>query len=282
MVDEIPDPIRTPDEHRGAVENLVARIQGNREAVALVRAVERVVRYELAHGVSEESCLMRRLEVTKSPCAGRTAIVSDIHGNHAGLMAALDDIAAQSCARIVCLGDLVEGGPDNEGVVEFMRERAIPCVRGNHDEINDLSLCAEVRRFLGLLPESLEEDDVLFIHISPRPKKRKIDHAVEAWNVFDEYRHRLTFVGHTHIPHIFGQRSTTSGEAFRHAFEYNRPFALDPDDRYIVSVGSIGYGRDLVGKIRYCIHDPAANTVEIRAIDGPLLSMDCAPRNDPA
>jgi hypothetical protein len=39
-------------------------------------------------------------------------------------------------------------------------------------------------------------------------------------------------------------------------------------------VGSVGYGRDLVGKLRYAIHDREAATIEFRAIEGPLLPMD--------
>ena len=48
------------------------------------------------------------------------------------------------------------------------------------------------------------------------------------------------------------------------------------DDSYIVSVGSIGYGRDRVGRIRYAIYDCEANTVELRAVDGPVLPLDYA------
>jgi len=58
---------------------------------------------------------------------------------------------------------------------------------------------------------------------------------------------------------------------------------LKGDDRVIlrnnVFLGSIrwpGYGRDLVGKIRYAIFDSVENTVEHRAIDGPLLPFDYA------
>ena len=66
--------------------------------------------------------------------------------------------------------------------------------------------------------------------------------------------------------------------ASRIAFEYNRPVALDPDERYIACVGSVGYGRDLVGKLRYAIHDRDASTLELRSVDGPLLPIDEALR----
>ena len=267
-------PILTPAEHRIAVAELLGRCRGDADALRLIAEVERIVRFELERPLPAAEQLLGRLTARNECPAQRIAMISDIHGNHAGLMAALDDIAAQGCDRIVCLGDLVEGGPGNEQVIETLRERGVPCVRGNHDENNDAALSSAARQFLNALPEAIVEDDVLFIHISPRAKKRKIDHAVEAWNVFEESNYRLTFVGHAHVPYIFGQRSRSYGEACRHAFEYNQPFAMDRSDRYIVSVGSIGYGRDTVAKIRYCIFDQKAGTIENRAIDGPLLPLD--------
>ncbi len=240
--------------------------------------IEQVLRYELKHGTPELESLRARLMADSAPLAHRIAIISDIHGNHAGLMAALDDIAAQRCDRIVCLGDLVEGGPDNEQVIATLKARQIPCIRGNHDEINDLALCATAREFLSELPQYLIEKNLLFVHISPRAKKRSVDSAVEAWNVLDESGVWLSFVGHIHVPRIFGKRSVSVGEARLHPFEYNQPLTLDANDRYVVSVGAIGYGRDQVGRIRYCIFDRAAASIEMRSIDGPLLPLDYATR----
>jgi predicted phosphodiesterase len=37
----------------------------------------------------------------------KLALISDIHANLQALLATLDDIAAQSVDRIVCLGDIV-------------------------------------------------------------------------------------------------------------------------------------------------------------------------------
>ncbi|MBI5275466.1 MAG: ADP-ribosylglycohydrolase family protein [Burkholderiales bacterium] len=268
--------IATPQAHRFAVDALVQRLAGDTTAAELVQQVERVVRYETQGEVPDDEKLQTRLRAGARRPAGRTAIISDIHGNHEGLLAALADIEAQSCDRIVCLGDLVEGGGGNEQVVRTLRERGVPCVRGNHDENNDLRLPEPLQRYLRALPDSMAEGDVLFVHISPLAKKRRIDYAVEAWNVFDECDWRLVFVGHVHVPMIFGERSPVYGEAAVHPFEYNRPFELASDERYIVSVGSIGYGRDRVGRLRYAIHDAAAGTVELRAIEGPLLPLDHA------
>ena len=262
------------DEYRRLSAELHKRLQGDAAARAWARELALLVRYEVEKGLPERDRFAARLaDISTLPPGRRTALISDIHGNHAGLMAALEDIARQGCDRIVCLGDLVEGGPADDAVVEEIRNRAIPSVRGNHDENNDVPLTEASRRFLASLPERLVEEGTLYVHISPRAVNRKINHEVEAWNVFEETEFDLMFVGHAHIPFIFGERCEHHGEATRHEFEYNRPFPLGRD-RYIVSVGSVGYGRDSVGKIRYAIHDREAGTVELRAIDGPLLPMD--------
>ena len=267
-------PLASLQQYRAAVDALARELAGDAHAAELARALERIVRFELEHRIPEGERLASRLAQRKPERRSRTAIISDVHGNHPGLLAALADIERQGCDRILCLGDLVEGGPDNEAVIDTIRSRGIASVRGNHDEENDIALGAASRRFLRDLPERIVEDDVLYVHISPRRAQRKINHAVEAWNVFDDTAFRLMFVGHVHMPLVFGMRSSAFGEAAKHPFEYNRPFSLATDDRYIVSVGAIGYGRDEVGKVRYGIYDRGANTIELRAIEGPVLPLD--------
>jgi predicted phosphodiesterase len=266
------------EQYRRAVESLRRRMAGDSRLLELADEISRVLRYELENGIAPQDGFNAGLSGTGRPRARRTAFISDIHGNHAGLLAALADIESRNCDRIVCLGDLVEGGPGNEEVIETLRRLAVPCVRGNHDENHDVALSAASRQYLANLPERIDEGDELYVHISPRAINRKINHEVEAWNVFDETAFRLIFIGHVHVPYIFGKRSAAYGEAKRHPFEYNRAFALSAEDRYIVSVGSIGYGRDMVGRIRYAIYDREAHAVELRAIDGPVLPLDYAHR----
>jgi predicted phosphodiesterase len=276
MADHPAGSFATAQQYRAALESLEVWLARDPGAAELAHTLERVVRFEIEHRIPEEERFSSRLAVRGRKLAARTAIISDIHGNHAGLVAALADIDRQGCDQIVCLGDLVEGGPDDEAVIETLQQRAIPCVRGNHDEINDIELPGAMRSFLLGLPERIVEDGVLYIHTSPRKNQRKINHAVEAWNVFDDTKFRLMFVGHVHEPLIFGMRSSDFGEAAKHAFEYNQPFTLSAEDRYIVSVGAIGYGRDHVGKVRYAIYDRTADTIELRAVDGPVLALDWA------
>lgn len=58
----------------------------------------------------------------------RIVIVSDLHGN-------LEALAAlpRNYDQLWVLGDLVNYGPDSKKVVDFVRQRAVQVVRGNHD-----------------------------------------------------------------------------------------------------------------------------------------------------
>jgi predicted phosphodiesterase len=202
----------------------------------------------------------------------RTAIITDIHGNLEGLEAVWRDVDDTGCDRIVCLGDLVDGGRYDNEVARFIRDRGVPCVRGNHDENETLELDDDVRQYLASLPDSLVEDGgIVYTHISPRERRNKIIDVYEAWNVFDDCAARRIFVGHAHIPMIFGERSPHSASAAEHSFAYNEPFGLDPSDRYIVCVGAVGYPRDGIRNPRYAIFDEVSSSIEMRFVEGVVL-----------
>jgi predicted phosphodiesterase len=266
-----PAPV-SPEEYEEACRQLESLLAAE-EARRLIECLERIIRYEAARGVPGTEGFAARL-AGGAPAARRTALISDIHGNIEGLRVVLADIEREGCDRIVCLGDFVEGGSGDDEVVATLRGLGVRAVRGNHDEYNDVVLARETRDYLAQLPDELVEGDVRFTHISPRRIKRKLNHAVEAWNVFEEGDFRLLFVGHVHVPLLFAATCPSYGEATPVAFEYNRPMPLEPGERYIACVGSVGYGRDRVGKLRYAIHDRQAATLEFRAIEGPLLRFD--------
>lgn len=64
----------------------------------------------------------------------RIGIISDIHGDMQSLTAATSCLRQSSVDLILCAGDLVERGSDDHGVIAYLRQQAVPCVQGNHDE----------------------------------------------------------------------------------------------------------------------------------------------------
>jgi len=203
----------------------------------------------------------------------RTALISDIHGHLFGLKAVLSDIKLNQCERIICLGDLVEGGDYDQEVVCLLSDLNIACVQGNHDRGYAYELDKDVADFLLNLPENIIKENILYTHISPRTHRLlPVNNPIEAWNIFDETDYRLIFVGHVHIPFLFGEHCEEACSAMVHPFQYNKAFQLDNTDRYIISVGAVGYSRDKIKKPRYVIYDDKANTVEFRLVEAALLA----------
>ena len=63
----------------------------------------------------------------------RLGLIADIHADPRALEATLRHLEALGVDQIVCAGDLVGYGSEPDAVVALIRDRAIPCIRGNHD-----------------------------------------------------------------------------------------------------------------------------------------------------
>jgi predicted phosphodiesterase len=221
----------------------------------------------------------------------RTAILSDIHGNLTALRAVLAHAKTQSVDRIVCLGDVVGYGPKPCECLDLVMEFGF-CVLGNHDssalfdpegfnaaaeqaifwtrsqletrdnvvgeDAPDLPSRARRRMdFLCSLPRTIREDNVLFVHGSPRGPTNEYVMPEDAQNqkkmekLFSLVPH-LCFQGHTHVPGVF----TTEGT-------FHRPESLedgiydvsDPSRRLMINVGSVGQPRDLDPRSCYVVFD---------------------------
>jgi putative phosphoesterase len=64
----------------------------------------------------------------------KIAIFSDIHGNCLALETVLADIKQMGVDQLVCLGDVVQGGPQPTETLAIMRELVCPIVMGNTDD----------------------------------------------------------------------------------------------------------------------------------------------------
>jgi len=64
----------------------------------------------------------------------RLAIVSDIHANLVALEAVLDDLQRRGVERAVCLGDVVNSGPQPAQTVGRLRALGWPVAMGNEDQ----------------------------------------------------------------------------------------------------------------------------------------------------
>src|SRR5947209_14314773 len=150
-------------------------------------------------------------------------LIADIHADIRSLEAVLRRLDELAVSRIYCAGDLVGYGSEPDAVAALLRDRAIPCVRGNHDR-----WALERRQVLGIRgwkPAVLRDDTWDFLHALPASDRRvwagrvlAVHHGSPAndteyvtpyrplpasverfWAAGDA---QVLILGHTHIPMI--------------------------------------------------------------------------------
>ncbi len=143
----------------------------------------------------------------------KLAIVTDVHADLHALQDALKQIEQLGCEHIVCAGDLVDYGVFPDETIALLRDRGIPCVRGNHDRwalginLHILSLSAASRKFLSSLPtkwdKTIDGVRVAVRHGSPEDDMEGIypdattDNDLRKW--LTAVNADILIVGHTHI-----------------------------------------------------------------------------------
>ena len=203
------------------------------------------------------------------------ALVSDLHSNLEALEAVLKDLAPRNAARVYCLGDVVGYGPNPNEVIDHARKFDLT-ILGNHDEavtgmplgFNPLAkeviewtreelrptlLSARVKKdrwnFLERLPTTHRENDILYVHGSPRQPTTEYILKTDVQSLLGEVPPKIRdiferfpwvcIVGHTHEPGVItqdGRFLTPEDLGYEYHFERNR--------KYIVNPGSVGQPRD--------------------------------------
>ncbi len=203
----------------------------------------------------------------------RLAIFSDTHANLEALSAVLEAYRKESIDVYYCLGDTVGyGGSPNE-CATIVRELAAITILGNHDAAvsgrMDYSYYYEAARhaldahasmvsvenmsWLKSLPYEhlLAEYAVLLCHGSPvRLEEFEYifapEQARECLGIYDRLGH-ITLIGHSHLCKVFALTRTSVEELPANDFE------LEPDRKYIVSVGSVGQPRDFDNRASFTV-----------------------------
>lgn len=147
----------------------------------------------------------------------KLALISDLHGNMPAIDAVFADAA--SADRIVCLGDIVDLGPEPGAAIAALAARGIDCLKGNHDPfeagpIEPVALWqwtleqlnAQELAWLRALPSELEYVfegvRVLCVHGSPRSFDELVtetasDAALREMTAGRDFD--LMACGHTHV-----------------------------------------------------------------------------------
>lgn len=217
------------------------------------------------------------------------ALISDIHGNLEALQAVLADIKAQDISEIYCLGDIIGYGPNPRECIDLAMTCKVTLL-GNHDQgamfdpegfnsgaeraifwtraqlEGDRDTAKREKRldFLGELPRQHKEENILFVHGSPRNPLNEYIFPEDVYNQRKMERlfalvEKYCFVGHTHVPGIFTERL-----AFLEPEEINYQYTLG-DEKAITNVGSVGQPRD--GDSRSCYVVLNGNKLTYRRVE---------------
>jgi diadenosine tetraphosphatase ApaH/serine/threonine PP2A family protein phosphatase len=195
----------------------------------------------------------------------RIALFADIHGNRHAFAACLEQARELGAERIVLLGDYVGYGADPVWVTSAVRELVAGgalAVRGNHDSavtnhrerMNDAAQMAiewtrgelgpAERRFLEELPFTHEEEDRLYVHAdASRPENwRYVLDESDAALSLNATKAVITLCGHVHQPMLY--RLARTGQLASFLPKTGRAIALQPNQRWLAVLGSVGQPRD--------------------------------------
>ena len=222
-------------------------------------------------------------------------LISDIHGNLAALRAVFRDMQANGAEQIICLGNVVGYGPFPGECLDLV-QRCGAVLMGNHEEAllfgaenfnprakkaidwtrehlknaGDEATRTRRRQILDRLQTHAKLDDFLFLHASPRQPVREYVMPRDCANV-EKMREifslipRVCFVGHTHLPGVFLPDGTFTPPAKL----WGGTYFVDPGEKALVNIGSVGQPRDGDVRACYCIldTDPGAPRVIFRRVD---------------
>ncbi len=194
----------------------------------------------------------------------KIGLISDVHSNTPALDAVLDELEEKNVDKVLCAGDLVGYYTRPNEVVEEIRDREIPAVKGNHDEgvsggsfrfnpkarkaleYSREKLSEKNREFLKQLPERKRFElgglDVFMAHGSPRrPVSEYVmprDADESLLDFFDD-NPDVMVLGHTH-----------------------KAFDREVNGTLFVNPGSVGKPRDGDPRPSYAVLDTEDVSVE--------------------
>lgn len=138
----------------------------------------------------------------------KVGLISDVHGDFAALENTIEKMNAEHrVSRILCAGDLVGRGPEQNRVVDYIRSNEIITVRGNHDEWF-YGISEENTAYLKNLPLDWEDKigglKVYMCHGKPGNNMWGMyrDHLSETYlsMVLKSLKADILVTGHTHMP----------------------------------------------------------------------------------
>jgi predicted phosphodiesterase len=209
------------------------------------------------------------------------AILGDIHANLEALEAVLQDANTQQCTHYACLGDIVGYNADPTECLDIVREMAMPCVKGNHDEYSStdhplLMLNPRAAAAVIWTRQQLSETNkqwlrelkyirlvgsfsIVHATLDSPGKWGYVFDKLDAAASFNYQNTAVCFFGHTHLPKTFIRDRVVSGGSYS-------KFEVESGQKYFVNVGSVGEPRDGDPRAAYVTYNLAEGSIELRRV----------------
>lgn len=220
----------------------------------------------------------------------RIGVFSDIHGNLEALEVVLNALQNESIDHAVCMGDLVGYGPDPIPCVDKTMAFADIVVAGNHDhgaagviEIDNFNKAARKAiewtqteltenavQTLTQLPMIMVGAEFTVVHATPDEPEKWIYISTygDIYRSFDALTTQICFVGHSHLPTVFGLNNED-----QISIEKEYKISLNPENKYIINVGSVGQPRDKDARTGYGILDLNKQEFQFKRLPYPIQKV---------
>lgn len=190
----------------------------------------------------------------------RVGLVSDIHGNRVALDAVIADMP--DVDRLVCAGDVVGYNPWHAACVEWIRDRAVPTVMGNHDRAvaggGNFAFNSMAGAGVRHARETVSEEQIDWLADLP-DRRRVLDDRVALVHGHPENPDRYTYPEEFH-PGLLGEADVlVLGHTHVQGHEVY-------DEGIVVNPGSVGQPRDGDPRAAYAVLDLDAMTVDERRV----------------
>ncbi|MEZ4367032.1 MAG: metallophosphoesterase family protein [Kofleriaceae bacterium] len=214
----------------------------------------------------------------------RIGIFSDVHANIEALTAVFAAFESERIDKYVCIGDVVGYGASPNECCDLIRQKAAFTILGNHDaavagrmdysyyypaardalDLHSRQISAENLAWLKGLPYEVRDGELYFCHGSPVNLEEfeyifSVDQAARCLDMWDQLG-TVTFIGHSHLCKSFALSRDDVYEVVA------TKFAIRPDHRYIISVGSVGQPRDYDPRASYTVYDTDEKVFEFKRV----------------
>lgn len=209
-------------------------------------------------------------------------IFSDVHSNFDAISAVINDMSHQGVEKYACVGDIVGYAAEPGKCINIIRDLNCQIVAGNHDYavagklsvnhfINDAYeaiiwtkyiLPKKDKDFLAGLPLVIDETDFTLVHATLHDPAMFIYmvNYQSIWQSLEILNTKLCFIGHTHIPVAFLYKD-------RQIFYSNdTEIDIQPWEKLIINVGSVGQPRDRDIRASYVIYDTSKEKIYFRRV----------------